>query len=116
MKENISEGMKVVCYEPYGRDITGTAKEEVVTKVGRQYIHVGKLKMKFDKDTLSCDSLNYRLYLGTLDEFREAVGLQKTLLGALDALRRGVDINRPLQSLRDLNSSLSNLLKRSENG
>jgi len=111
MEQNISVGMNVVCYEPYARDITGTSREDVVTKVGRQYIHVGKQKMRFDKDTLSCDVMNYRLYLGTLDEFREAVGLQKTILGLLDSLHRDVDISRPLQSLRELNDSLSNLSK-----
>ncbi len=109
MKEQSLIGKTVVYYEPYARNLTDTAKQATITKEGRKYIHVGTLQ--FDKESLRCTTLNYGLYLGSLEEFKEAIKLQKSILLLLDKLKKKVDIDVPLPFLRMLEAKLAEILK-----
>ena len=108
MKEQSLIGKTVVYYEPYARNLTDTAKQATITKEGRKYIHVGTLQ--FDKESLRCTTLNYGLHLGSLEEFKEAIKLQKSILLLLDKLKE-VDIDVPLPFLRMLEAKLAEILK-----
>lgn len=116
MKDKSLIGKTVVCYEPYHRNILDTAKEDTITKVGNKFIHVGK--MKFDLDTMSSDLPHYRLYVGTMDEFTEAVNLQKNISSLLYDCQRRVNMDLPLPLLREVEKrfiQIKNLLNE-ENG
>lgn len=100
-------GKTIVYYEPYSRNIADSAKEAVVTNVGHKYITAAK--MKFEIDTMTCQTLHYRLYIGTLQEFQEAVRLQKEISSLLFSLQKEADINLPLPLLREFHQRMQEL-------
>ena len=108
IKEKVWVGMTAVYYEPYKRNLVDTAKQGSITKVGNKYIYVNTLK--FDKETMSSDLPHCRLYIGTLDEFIEAVNLQKSITALLSDCLKEVNIERPLPFLRDIEQQLTSII------
>lgn len=64
--------------------VVENAKSFVVTAVGSKYIKAGGYK--FDKETLSCADLNYSLFIGSLEEFKERVNTEQNVRKLMDSV------------------------------
>ena len=58
------------------------AKVFTVTAVGHKYIKAGGYN--FDKETLRCADLNYSLFIGTPEEFRERIHAERKVRKLMD--------------------------------
>ena len=118
MKETVNYkdlvGKTVVYYEPYARDLLATAKVGSITKVGPKYITVGRYR--FDKDTLGCQDMNYRLFIGTHAELSQAITSMKNISRLLDAIRQETCLDIPLEQMMQIEQDLTDIKKRLEDG
>lgn len=87
MFKNVNVGQRVVFYEPYAHNIKGSARVSTVSKVGRDYIHVGR-NLRFNRETGTCAELSLRLFVGTLDEFNSAFEARLQAIKMTEKLRQ----------------------------
>ena len=104
-------GRTVVLYEPYARKakMLQDAFEATIDSVGRKYAQVGRCR--FDCTTMACPDMNLRLYMGTLEEFREAVELLDSTLKKMEAIRQKIDIFLPLGVMKDIDHELTMIME-----
>lgn len=107
MKNTIDKtlvGQLAVRYEPYlPVDRTEqTAQVYSITEVGRKYIKAGGFR--FDKDTLCCPDSNWRLFIGSPEEFSRTIRTKVRVLLLMDKVRMQLDecLFKELEMLRDV--------------
>ena len=104
-------GRTVVIYEPYGRTekMIADATQGCIDKVGRKYAEVGR--WKFDRETLAEWSLNKRLFLGTLEEFKESLHLMKDIRCLMEHIQTQGGLQMPLDKMKDIECKLKKMVE-----
>ena len=109
--KDLQNGDTIVVYEKYSNRFTPT--EGIVTKVGRQYLHVecGHKwnTYKFPRETGYGDYGRY-LFPGTLEEYKEMLEVEQYAKEVI----KYIDGNRETFTREDLNKVMS-ILKGNEN-
>lgn len=104
-------GKTVVIYEPYCRTekMIADAKQGCIEKVGNKYVVVKGLK--FDRETLSEWSLHLRLYLGTVEEFKESLRMMKDIRCMMEHIQGQVSLEISLDKMKSIEYKLKQIVE-----
>lgn len=104
-------GKTVVIYEPYSRTekMIADARQCCIEKVGNKYAVVKG--MKFDRETLAEWSLNLRLFLGTVEEFKESLHMMKDIRCMMEHIQGQVALGMPLDKMKSIEYKLKQIVE-----